>query len=385
MIKELGGDSKLSGRFFLKQSKKPENPTDTKFQSPLRRIPLVRLNFTTMQKNAEEKSTFSTTLSKLLLSIGIAPKDENKQPEPEKKTEGKPPDVPKAPVISAVKSAPLVQIIPKPKIPAAPQITPVKPQVTPNKPQAPAKPQVTANAPKSVSMKIAKKTNTTLIGAKFQMKMVQTEPFNCQLCEIRATRKYVNQETQCGQKTTADASTQVTDEEFKSPLKSILKNKSLAHLTPAQILAQEKGTTIEETKKSLFPIAQKEKPSPVKAPEKSPLSNPKRPDLDSGRFGRNRSFGNRFDDREFNNRDRGNFERNQLGNREGFHGNSAYDRPHTEFGRNFGNREVEIIDVDDYMEEEDDRHYPNQRFFEPPSYSKNPNNYNFRGNNRRFM
>lgn len=310
-------------------------------------------------------------LSRLLLSVGIAPKDE-KKPEPEKKPEATPAEAPKPPVVSAVKSAPVDQPAAKPKVSPVP---PTKQQAAAA--AAAAKPQpAVVNAPKKpVSMKIVKKPDTTLLGAKFQMKMVQTEPVNCQLCEIRAMRKYANQVTQCERKTTADASTQVAEDEFKTPLKSILKTKSLALLTPAQILAQEKGEDARRKEET--------KPSPVKAPEKAAPERPprsQRPDLDGGRFGRNRGFGGRFEDREFANRDRG-FERA----RDGFQGNALFERPRQEFGHN---REVEIIEIDDYMEEDEDRRYQSQRFFDPPpppNYNNHPNSYNFRGNNRRFM
>lgn len=74
------------------------------------------------------------------------------------------------------------------------------------------------------------------------MKMCQTDPYKCEVCEARAARKFQEQSVQCAEKTMVDQSTQTVED--SPPLKS----KSLSHMTPAQILAelgQEKGEGVE--------------------------------------------------------------------------------------------------------------------------------------------
>lgn len=200
-MKELGGDSKLNGRFFVIKRKHSEKSPDAKFQSPLRKIPLSRLRFTTVTKTAPENNDFTKMLTKLLRSVGIHKESPPKDPE-------------------SIHTTSTNQQVKERK--ASPKIAP------------------------SIIKTAMRRTNSNC-----QQKMVQTEPYKCQVCEIRASRRLVDREAQCVIKTFADASVQVAVEDFQSPLKSILKNKSLALLTPAQILAQDKGK--EEVKKSIFP------------------------------------------------------------------------------------------------------------------------------------
>lgn len=93
--------------------------------------------------------------------------------------------------------------------------------------------------------KVLKKprNNDLLFVGRFLSKMVQTEPMKCQVCEVRASRRTADTGVQCDTKSFSEMSVQVTDEDL-SPWKN--KNKSLALLTPAQILAQE------EMKKDVF-------------------------------------------------------------------------------------------------------------------------------------
>lgn len=85
---------------------------------------------------------------------------------------------------------------------------------------------------------------------------VQTDPVQCQICEIRKARKFTVGETQTEEKKTSDISTQVSvDDLTKScttfmPRGIIKQNtsslKSISHMTPAQLLAQ-----LEKEKKDL--------------------------------------------------------------------------------------------------------------------------------------
>lgn len=78
------------------------------------------------------------------------------------------------------------------------------------------------------------------------MKMCQTDPYKCEVCEVRASRKFQDQIIQCEIKTYVDAFTQTVAEE-SSPLK----NKSLSHMTPAEILAELEKKKKEEANKSV--------------------------------------------------------------------------------------------------------------------------------------
>lgn len=82
--------------------------------------------------------------------------------------------------------------------------------------------------------------SSSLLGSKYLMKMCQTDPYKCEVCEERATRKFEEQGVQCEEKTLVDASTQTVIEEPK--------NKSLFHMTPAQILAELDRKKEEEAK-----------------------------------------------------------------------------------------------------------------------------------------
>lgn len=64
------------------------------------------------------------------------------------------------------------------------------------------------------------------------MKMCQTDPYKCEVCEVRATRRFQDQAIQCEMKIVVEAATQTVAEEA-SPMK-----KSLSHMTPAEILAE---------------------------------------------------------------------------------------------------------------------------------------------------
>lgn len=170
-----------------------------------------------MTRNIDEKSTFSATLSKLLVAIGV-------------------------------------QKLASPKI-----VENAKPEVI-TLSDSPTPPPVTTAAPVvATKAKRArrKKIFDPIVGAKFQQKMVQTDPYKCQVCEIRSQRKFKDEEVQCENKLFVEVSVQVSEEDFQSPLKSILKNKSLACLTPAEILAQEK-LKAEEAKKNLFSVKKEE-------------------------------------------------------------------------------------------------------------------------------
>lgn len=65
-------ERKFSGRLQVKPSIESKvNKSDVKFQSPLRRIPVVRFQFTTPPKIADEIDCFGVALDRILKKIGI--------------------------------------------------------------------------------------------------------------------------------------------------------------------------------------------------------------------------------------------------------------------------------------------------------------------------
>lgn len=97
---------------------------------------------------------------------------------------------------------------------------------------------------RSNNLVVTTQPTNSMQGTKFLMKMCQTDPFKCSVCEDRAARKFETQETQCETTVLVDVSTQTEAE--SSPVKS----KSLSHMTPAQILAEIEMKKEEEKFKS---------------------------------------------------------------------------------------------------------------------------------------
>lgn len=130
-----------------------------------------------------------------------------------------------------------------------------------------------------------------LLGSKFQMKMCQTDPVKCPVCEIRKACKFKSQGVQCDIRT-VDTGTQITEEDMirlgikVAPVKDALKNQSLAHLTAAQILAAQE----ESPRKDLFSSTRVVSPPPP--PNISPDRQNLRHSLSHNDSISNRSFSN---------------------------------------------------------------------------------------------
>lgn len=75
--------------------------------------------------------------------------------------------------------------------------------------------------------------NTSILGSKFLMKMVQTDPVKCEQCQLRDSKKYETIGVQCGESSQSTVSTQVCEEDIMPK-----KKQSLAALTPAQLLGK---------------------------------------------------------------------------------------------------------------------------------------------------
>ncbi|KAB0804395.1 hypothetical protein PPYR_01365 [Photinus pyralis] len=188
-IKILGNELQLSGRFFLKKAQKEqEKPQEGKLMSPLRRIPIVRFSFTTPSKSGEEKSTMQSTISKLLMSVGV------------------------------VETLPHVTPTPSPS-----RVVPEPTRQTVNSPTFKSNHDIIGPTTKSAVLN----------------KMCQTD-LKCQVCEVRKSRTFVNKEVQC-ELNSVSVGTQIAEDDLlrmgvRVPAPDNLKNQSLAHLTPAQLM-----------------------------------------------------------------------------------------------------------------------------------------------------
>lgn len=184
-VKELSGEVKKE--FVFVQSNRVVDRTEVKYQSPLRKQPLVRFQFTTPQKSAEE-SVFTKNLNKLIDTLRVNNDVVN------------------------LERSPTVEQVPL-RVESVPQT------------------QTQNNARHTVSRMVS-------ISA-------QTDTFSCEDCERRSARKFVSQGTQTVTTMTFNVATQVILEELEkeacpSP-SDLLKQKSLAYLTPAQLLGQTKS------------------------------------------------------------------------------------------------------------------------------------------------
>lgn len=194
---KLLDESTLTGRFFpkiLAQTSEAEKRIEktTTNQSPLRKVAVVRFNFTTpVNKRVHSKlmshPSAGVYLHKVLCTLGVTKKQDH-------------------PVVQKSEtSTPVAAPVPQPVPPPVPVI---------------------------------KKTNMAS----------QTDHWKCQICEIRKARKYENESTQTIEKSTFDVGTQVSVEDLNKSCatftpRGILKNssasvQSISHLTPAQLLAQ---------------------------------------------------------------------------------------------------------------------------------------------------
>ncbi|XP_018334953.1 uncharacterized protein LOC108743855 isoform X2 [Agrilus planipennis] len=195
-IKALDKPLPVDGRFVLKKSEQKfiDKISEAKGLSPLRKIPVVRFQFTTPSKGNEDKTTFSRTLEKVLVSIGLGnSKDASSSQDPMS--------------IDTISSA-----------------------------------NINVNTIKSSFVKTKPvRAQDFMTGVKRHTKMCQTPMFlmKCQICEIRSARTYESVAIQCNIRNTVDMGVQCTEE--KPNYQDAFKAQSLVHLTPAQILKQMGG------------------------------------------------------------------------------------------------------------------------------------------------
>ncbi|XP_022912587.1 uncharacterized protein [Onthophagus taurus] len=193
VIKELAGEPKSSSRFTVRKLIKPEK-IDHKHQSPLKKIPVVRFQFTNRSKTSEDSPTMASQLSKLLRKFGKEFTFE---------------DLPKTPSIESRNSGT----------------------------QSPPPPPVIFETDKTPSTKIS------LINTPTHTMFTQTDRYKCADCETRNAKVTASVPTQTNDSMTFDVACQVSPEDFPKP-KSILKNnQSLASMTPAQLLANASPTS----------------------------------------------------------------------------------------------------------------------------------------------
>lgn len=120
--------------------------------------------------------------------------------------------------------------------PPAPTITPQK-QPHPRQQQQQVKKLPNVQPLKTVSM----------LGTKFLMKMVQTDPVKCEACQLRNSIKHETVGVQCGESSSVSVGTQVCEEDI-----SPKKKQSLAALTPAQLLGKSANEVRSEQNTSKF-------------------------------------------------------------------------------------------------------------------------------------
>lgn len=185
------GEKKFQGRLQIRKSIKPQSTVD-KFKSPLVKASETKLSFTEIPSKENNKSAFSTHLNNLLQDIGLLNEAVDLDDDPE-------------PIISS--------FVPKGTSPPPP-------------------PHITRQRHvKKKEESIYRIHDDTRLA-----KMVQTDPMpKCVECERRKKVAHKAVGLQTGDMMTYSVSTQVTEDEL---IGRIVKNQSLASLTPAQLLAQ---------------------------------------------------------------------------------------------------------------------------------------------------
>lgn len=70
VIKSMSEDRKFIGRLCVKSLDK-KNKNEIKYQSPLRRVPVIRFNFTSPLKLSDDYDAYAATIDRILLRSGI--------------------------------------------------------------------------------------------------------------------------------------------------------------------------------------------------------------------------------------------------------------------------------------------------------------------------
>lgn len=179
-IKELSRDGKLNAHFtFKKVNFVKEKSVEVKYQSPLKRTPSVRFPFTA-PKSKEENSPFAQSLNRVLAKLGIAK-----------------------------------ETVPSPK----------------------SSPAILKNNNNTDNLSnIRSKSSVNRVSVLTQADL----HVRCEKCEKRSALNFKNKSNQTVPVMTFSTGTQVSEEDFRPKENDFLKNKSLAYLTPAQLMRQDK-------------------------------------------------------------------------------------------------------------------------------------------------
>ncbi|XP_044255615.1 uncharacterized protein LOC123005749 [Tribolium madens] len=211
-IKLMSDDRKFTGRLLVKSSSlEQKNKNDVKYQSPLRRIPVVRFQFTTPSKTTEEIDSFTIAIDKILKSVGIMKESINLVDE-------------------------------------------------------------TIAVPKSLNSSFADEETTAALTLKATMLGAKKE-VACEECKKRKQKTFVEVGSQCADnKETCTVGIQVIEEEL-TPTK-LVKNESIAFLTPAQLLGKNKESDKKEATTPPLPstLEKVEKKKETEVKKKLPLT-----------------------------------------------------------------------------------------------------------------
>lgn len=204
VIKMLSNDKLFAGRLVVDTSKANSqqqqskgNGGDIKFQSPLRKIPIVRFQYTTTPaKSFELSDPYATILDKILKKIGV-----------------------------------LREVINLDDI------------VVDDNDFGPSASSSKSNNNKTISSDNDKVDYRKKNSAKKLLKNSSSVSSSCEECKKRKLLVYTEVGTQCVDKVEmCTISTQVVEDDLNPP-KGLLKGESIAALTPAQLLSKEKNTT----------------------------------------------------------------------------------------------------------------------------------------------
>lgn len=161
----MSEERKFNGRLCVK-SLELKNKNETKYQSPLRRVPVIRFNFTSPVKINEAYDAYAATIDRLLLRSGITKEE-----------------------IDAI----------------------------------------------DLTNESLSKTFKDEIG-------LNHRKTSCEECSKRKQKEFFTVGTQCeSPNTTVEIGVQVSEVDFAPSGKGLLKNDSIAYLTPAQLLHKEKA------------------------------------------------------------------------------------------------------------------------------------------------
>ncbi|EFA02081.2 uncharacterized protein mkg-p [Tribolium castaneum] len=205
-IKVMSDERKFTGRLLVKSSPMEQiNKNDVKYQSPLRRIPVVRFQFTTPSKTIEGMDGFSVAVDKILKSVGI-----------------------------------------------------VKESISNEVIETGQKSQNSSFADEDTAALTLK---ATMLGAKKEV--------SCDECKKRKQKTFVEVGSQCADnKETCAVGIQVNEEEL-TPTK-VVKNESIAFLTPAQLLGKNKESDKNKESPTSPQKVEKKTPEVKKKPQPSP-------------------------------------------------------------------------------------------------------------------